>query len=201
MSPFSLFRLPLLALVAVLLFTAPQHASANDPRVVVKTSMGELVIELYPAKAPKSVENFLKYVAAGHYTGTIFHRVIGNFMIQGGGFTRDFYKSQFQPKPTQKPIDLESQNGLKNDAGWVAMARTARPDSATSQFYINTVDNPSLNYPAPDGHGHTVFGKVVKGMDIVNKIRAVQTHALGPFSDVPFEPVVIDSIALIGNSK
>jgi peptidyl-prolyl cis-trans isomerase A (cyclophilin A) len=175
---------------------ALSNAQAADPQVTVKTSMGDLVIELYPEKAPKSVENFLKYVAAGHYKGTIFHRVIGNFMIQGGGFTRDFYKGSTQAKPTQKPIDLESQNGLRNDTGWVAMARTARPDSATSQFYINTVDNPSLNYPAPDGHGYAVFGKVVKGMDIVTKIRAVQTYAIGPFSDVPLEPIMIDSITL-----
>jgi peptidyl-prolyl cis-trans isomerase A (cyclophilin A) len=198
MTKVSLLKLPLLALMLATLYSVPGEAAANNPQVVVKTSMGELTIELYPDKAPKTVENFLKYVAAGHYSGTIFHRVIGNFMIQGGGFTREFYKGAPAPKPTQKPIELESQNGLRNDAGWVAMARTARPDSATSQFYINTVDNPSLNYPAPDGYGYAVFGKVVKGMETVTKIRGAQTIAVGSYSDVPFEPIVIDSITLTG---
>ena len=178
-------------------------AFANDPLVLVKTSMGEFTIELYPSKAPKTVENFLKYVADGHYSGTIFHRVIGNFMIQGGGFTRDFYKSAStpQPKPTRKPIALESQNGLRNDIGMVAMARTQNPESATAQFYINTVDNPNLNYPAPDGHGYAVFGKIVKGQETVAKIRAAQTYAIGFFSDVPAEPILIDSITLLGAKK
>jgi peptidyl-prolyl cis-trans isomerase A (cyclophilin A) len=197
MTILSLLKLPIIALLAGVLFAAPQDASATNPQVLVKTSMGEFTIELYPEKAPKTVDNFLKYVAAGHYSGTIFHRVIGNFMIQCGGFTRDFYKGSPAPKPTQKPIDLESQNGLRNDAGWVAMARTAKPDSATSQFYVNTVDNPSLNHPAPDGHGYAVFGKVVKGMDTVTKIRGAQTIAIGPFSDVPYDPIIIDSIALV----
>lgn len=111
--------------------------------------MGEIVIELYPERAPKTVANFLNYVNSGHYSNTIFHRVIRNFMIQGGGFTRELYKSEMRPKPTKKPIELESQNGLRNDAGWVAMARTSDPNSATAQFFINVVDNPSLNYPAP----------------------------------------------------
>jgi peptidyl-prolyl cis-trans isomerase A (cyclophilin A) len=193
-----LFKLPLIALTMATLYGMPDDASAANPQVLVKTSMGEITIELYPDKAPKTVENFLKYVKAGHYSGTVFHRVIANFMIQGGGFTREFYKGSPAPKPTQKPIELESQNGLRNDAGWVAMARTARPDSATSQFYINTVDNPSLNYPAPDGYGYAVFGKVIKGMDTVTKIRGAQTIAVGPFSDVPFEPIMIDAVSLVG---
>jgi peptidyl-prolyl cis-trans isomerase A (cyclophilin A) len=163
--------------------------------------MGEIVIELYPDKAPKSVENFLQYVREDHYKGTIFHRVIGNFMIQGGGFTADFYKPgapNYGQKPTRAPIPIESQNGLRNDAGWVAMARTSNPNSATSQFFINTVDNAGLNYPQPDGHGYAEFGKVVKGMDVVNAIRGVRTIRNGPFADVPAEPVVIDSVSVVG---
>jgi peptidyl-prolyl cis-trans isomerase A (cyclophilin A) len=198
MTKRTLLKLPLIALMAGTFYGMSFDAAAANPQVLLKTSMGELTIELYPDKAPKTVENFLKYVAAGHYSGTIFHRVIGNFMIQGGGFTREFYKGSPAPKPTQKPIELESQNGLRNDAGWVAMARTARPESATSQFFINTVDNPSLNYPAPDGYGYAVFGKVVKGMDTVAKIRGAQTIAVGSFSDVPFEPIMIDSATLVG---
>lgn len=201
MSKRTFFKLPLLAMATAVLLSASQWAVAADPQVLVKTSMGEITIELYPTRAPKTVENFLMYVKTGHYSGTIFHRVIGNFMIQGGGFTRDMYKGGFKTKPTQRPIELESQNGLRNDAGWVAMARTSQPASATSQFFINTVDNPSLNYPAPDGYGYAVFGKVVKGMDTVSKIRAVQTIGLGPFSDVPHEPIMIDSITLIGDGK
>ena len=176
----------------------PARAQPGPVYVQVKTSMGEFTIEVYPDKAPKTVENFLAYVNAGHYNGTIFHRVIGNFMIQGGGFTREFYKGEFKPRATRKPVELESQNGLRNDTGWVAMARTSQPHSATAQFFVNTVDNPSLNYPAPDGFGYAVFGKVVRGMDTVNKIRAVPTIGLGPFSDVPFEPVMIDAIVQLG---
>ena len=198
MNKRTLVKLPFIALMAGTFYGMSFDAAAANPQVLLKTSMGEMTIELYPDKAPKTVENFLKYVAAGHYSGTIFHRVIGNFMIQGGGFTREFYKGSPAPKPTQKPIELESQNGLRNDAGWVAMARTARPESATSQFFINTVDNPSLNYPAPDGYGYAVFGKVVKGMDTVAKIRGAQTIAVGSFSDVPFEPIMIDSATLVG---
>jgi peptidyl-prolyl cis-trans isomerase A (cyclophilin A) len=198
MTRLSLLKLPLLALMVATLYGMPDDAAAANPQVLVKTSMGEITIELYPDKAPKTVDNFLKYVAAGHYSGTIFHRVISNFMIQGGGFTREFYKGSPAPRPTQKGIELESQNGLRNDAGWVAMARTSRPDSATSQFFINTVDNPSLNHPAPDGYGYAVFGKVVKGMDTVTKIRGAQTISVGPFSDVPFEAIVIDSVSLVG---
>jgi peptidyl-prolyl cis-trans isomerase A (cyclophilin A) len=167
-------------------------AVAKNPQVLMKTSMGEITIELYPDRAPASVGNFLQYVKASHYNGLIFHRVMRNFMIQTGGYTRDM-----KQRPTRKPIELESQNGLRNDTGWVAMARTQDPNSATSQFYINTVDNPSLNYPAPDGFGYAVFGKVVKGMDVVNKIREATTIGIGQFQNVPHDPITIDSIAVV----
>jgi peptidyl-prolyl cis-trans isomerase A (cyclophilin A) len=170
--------------------TAP--ASAKNPQVLMKTSMGEITIELYPDRAPASVGNFLQYVKANHYNGLIFHRVMRNFMIQAGGYTRDM-----KQRPTRKAIELESQNGLRNDIGWIAMARTQDPNSATSQFFINTVDNPSLNYPAPDGFGYAVFGKVVKGMDVVNKIREAATIGIGQFQNVPHDPITIDSIAVI----
>jgi peptidyl-prolyl cis-trans isomerase A (cyclophilin A) len=194
-------KLPLIGAMLVALSAVEDSAAAGKPQVLIKTSMGEIVIELYPDKAPKSVENFLQYVRDDHYKGTIFHRVIGNFMIQGGGFTADFYKPgapNYGQKPTRAPIPIESQNGLRNDAGWVAMARTSNPNSATSQFFINTVDNAGLNYPQPDGHGYAVFGKVVKGMDVVNAIRGVRTIRNGPFADVPAEPVVIDSVSVVG---
>lgn len=165
---------------------------AKAPQVMMKTSMGDIVIELYPDKAPKTVENFLAYAKEGYYSGTIFHRVINNFMIQGGGMTRNL-----EPKRPKNPIQIESQNGLKNKAGMVAMARTSQPDSATSQFFINTVDNPDLDFPAPDGHGYTVFGKVVKGIDVVNKIRAVPTIRTGNMGDVPVSSIMIDSVTLI----
>ena len=185
--------LPLLGAL-FLSFAVPEGASAQaNPQVLIKTSKGEIVVELYPAKAPVTVENFLKYVDSKHYDGTIFHRVIGNFMIQGGGFTADM-----RQKPTQPPIRLESQNGLKNDTGWIAMARTSVPDSATSQFFINVVDNAMLNHPQPDGHGYAVFGKVVKGMETVNAIKAVKTTSSGMHRDVPAEPVTIESMTRVG---
>jgi peptidyl-prolyl cis-trans isomerase A (cyclophilin A) len=185
-----------LPLLGALLFSfaVPEGASAQaNPQVLIKTSKGEIVVELYPAKAPVTVENFLKYVDSKHYDGTIFHRVIGNFMIQGGGFTADM-----RQKPTQAPIRLESQNGLKNDTGWIAMARTSVPDSATSQFFINVVDNAMLNHPQPDGHGYAVFGKVVKGMETVNAIKSVKTTSSGMHRDVPAEPVTIESMTRVG---
>jgi peptidyl-prolyl cis-trans isomerase A (cyclophilin A) len=170
-----------------------QDAQAvKSPQVSMKTSMGEIIIELYPDKAPKTVENFLAYAKDGFYNGTIFHRVINNFMIQGGGMTRNL-----EAKRTRAPIQIESQNGLKNKAGMVSMARTSQPDSATSQFFISTVDNPDLDFPAPDGHGYTVFGRVVKGIEVVNKIRAVPTHRQGTMGDVPLSPILIDSVTLI----
>ena len=185
-----------LPLIGALLFSLalPEGASAQaNPQVLIKTSKGEIVVELYPAKAPVTVENFLKYVDSKFYDGTIFHRVIGNFMIQGGGFTPDM-----KQKTTQPPIKLESQNGLKNDTGWIAMARTSVPDSATSQFFINVVDNAMLNHPQPDGHGYAVFGKVIQGMDTVTAIKSVKTSSAGMHRDVPADPVVIQSISRVG---
>ncbi|MEZ5739292.1 MAG: peptidylprolyl isomerase [Burkholderiaceae bacterium] len=173
--------------------TAGGAGAAENPRVAIDTSMGKIVVELYPDKAPKSVENFLQYVKDGHYNGTIFHRVIGNFMIQGGGFGTDFYQGNMRPKPTRAPIPIESKNGLKNDTGWLAMARTSDPNSATSQFFINTVNNDGLNHPAPDGHGYAVFGKVVEGMDVVKAIAGTPTGNVGPMRDVPKDTVEITS--------
>lgn len=180
---------------AVMLAVPADEAAAAgaNPQVLMKTSLGEIVIELYPEKAPKTVENFLKYVDDKHYNGLIFHRVIGNFMIQGGGFDKDM-----KQKPTRAPIPLESRNGLKNDTGTLAMARTGVPDSATAQFFINTVDNASLNFPNPDGNGYAVFGKVVKGMETVQKIAKVKTGRSGPHGDVPSEPVTIESVTRVG---
>lgn len=154
-------------------------------KVRLATSLGDIVVELDAAKAPKSVDNFLQYVKAGHYEGTIFHRVIGSFMIQGGGYTAD--GSQ---KPVRPPIPLEAGNGLSNLRGTLAMARTAVPDSATAQFFINVVDNPRLDTA---GGGYAVFGKVVAGMDVVDKIKGVATaNRGGPFQDRPVTDVVIN---------
>jgi len=194
-------KLPLIGAM-LLSLTVVEGAGANaNPQVLIKTSKGDITVELYPDKAPKTVENFLQYVRDGHYKGTVFHRVINGFMIQGGGFGTDFYKDgtpNYGQKPTRAPIPLESKNGLKNDTGWVAMARTSDPNSATAQFFINVADNAMLNHPQPDGHGYAVFGKVVKGMDVVDQIRAVRTTAKGPFRDVPAEPVTIESVSVVG---
>ena len=160
--------------------------SGSKGNVILETTMGNIEIELNSAKAPVTVENFLSYVDSGFYDGTIFHRVIGNFMIQGGGFTKEGVQ-----KETKSPIKLESQNGLTNVRGSVAMARTSFPDSATSQFFINVVDNAFLNYaPGPGREGYAVFGTVVSGMDVVDKIRNVQTGGT-PMPDWPIEPVII----------
>ena len=172
------------------LFTAAVAAAALcasgtalAQKVRLATSAGDIVIELDAAKAPKSVANFLEYVKAGHYNGTIFHRVIENFMIQGGGMTTDM-----KEKETRPPIPLESRNGLTNQRGTIAMARTSDPNSATAQFFINVKDNDFLNQTqAKDGNGYAVFGKVIKGMDVVDKIRATPTGA----GDVPLQQVVI----------
>jgi peptidyl-prolyl cis-trans isomerase A (cyclophilin A) len=165
----------LLALAA----TAPAFAQ----KVKLATNQGDIVIQLDAAKAPKTVENFLQYVKSGHYNGTVFHRVIANFMVQGGGFGEDM-----KEKATKAPIALESRNGLNNDRGSVAMARTADPNSATAQFFINVKDNGFLNAAqSRDGNGYAVFGKVISGMDVVDKIRAVAT---GP-NNLPVQPMVI----------
>ena len=170
-------------------------AWADSPKVELKTSKGAIVLELYPDKAPKSVENFLEYVKSGHYNGTVFHRVIDGFMIQGGGF-----QPGMKQKTTRAPIPLESKNGLKNDRGTIAMARTSDPNSATAQFFINVADNEMLNFPKPDGNGYAVFGKVVTGMDVVEAIRKVQTgrHANG-HADVPQQDVVIQSATILAD--
>lgn len=159
--------------------------------VILKTNFGDIVIELDTEKAPVTCENFLKYVKSGHYNGTIFHRVIRGFMIQGGGMTPDM-----EQKPTLAPIENEATNGLANVRGSIAMARTADPHSATAQFFINTVDNDFLNFKRkPNEWGYCVFGKVVKGMEVVDKIEDVQTdnRTYYPHRDVPVEPVVIES--------
>jgi peptidyl-prolyl cis-trans isomerase A (cyclophilin A) len=159
---------------------------AKDPIVLMETSMGNVKIQLDPQKAPTSVQNFLAYVKSGFYNSTIFHRVIPGFMIQGGGFT-----TGLKEKATRAPIINEGGNGLKNDRGTIAMARTSDPDSATAQFFINVVNNDSLNRPSPDGYGYAVFGKVISGMDVVDKIARVPTGYQMGMGDVPETPVVI----------
>jgi peptidyl-prolyl cis-trans isomerase A (cyclophilin A)/peptidyl-prolyl cis-trans isomerase B (cyclophilin B) len=181
----------------------PSGALAADPQVDVKTNLGTIRIELYPAKAPKTVENFLQYVKEGHYNGTIFHRVIDGFMVQGGGFDPGY-----KQKPTRAPVQNEAQAGvkagLKNEPGTLAMARTQDPNSATAQFFINVGDNAFLNWgdPRSDGNGYAVFGKVVSGMDVVTKIAKTPTGSGGPFrSDVPKQPVLIESMTVVGTKK
>ena len=162
-------------------------------KVTIETSMGTITAELDDVKAPVTVKNFISYVTSGHYNGTIFHRVIDGFMIQGGGFTKDMVQ-----KDTQAPIRNEAANGLKNARGTLAMARTMVVDSATSQFFINLVDNDFLNYRGPDPRmfGYAVFGKVTAGMDVVDKIAKVKTGFAGPHQDVPVEPVVITKVTV-----
>ncbi|WP_439113184.1 peptidylprolyl isomerase [Hydrogenophaga sp.] len=178
----------LLATATLAAALAPMGALAQTaaPKVRITTPMGDIVLELYPDKAPKTVDNFLQYVRDKHYDGTIFHRVMDGFMIQGGGFTADF-----QQKATREPIPLEAKNGLKNDRGTLAMARTANPNSATAQFFINVVNNTMLNAPNPDGYGYTVFGKVIQGMDVVDKIKAAPVGNKGPHQNVPQSPITI----------
>ena len=175
-------------------------AVAADPQVDIKTNVGTIRLELYPDKAPLTVANFLKYVQDGHYDGTIFHRVIVNFMVQGGGFDRNF-----QQKKTRDPIRNEAERalkaGLKNEIGTVAMARTSNPHSATAQFFINTNDNTFLNAGARDA-GYTVFGKVVSGLDIIGNISNMPTGAGGPFpKDVPRDMVIIEKVTIVPPKK
>jgi len=177
-------------LSAVLAVTA---GCAGEAKMVkLETSMGDIVIELDEENAPVTVKNFLSYTEEGFYDGTIFHRVMANFMIQGGGFTADM-----KQKETREPIVNEASNGLKNERGTIAMARTNNPDSATSQFFINHRDNNSLNYVEGSNAGYTVFGKVAEGMDVVDAIAAVKTTRKGRYSDVPAESVVIKSAKVI----
>ncbi len=162
---------------------------AENPNVLLDTTEGEILIELYPDKAPETVANFLKYVDEGFYKNTIFHRVIKGFMIQGGGLTM-----KMEEKPTSAPVKNEADNGLKNDRGTIAMARTMDPHSATAQFFINLVDNDFLNHTAPtmQGWGYCVFGKVVDGMDVVDKIGKAKTGSRPPYDDVPLDSVLIN---------
>jgi peptidyl-prolyl cis-trans isomerase A (cyclophilin A) len=179
-------------LLAAALLAAASLVHAADPRVELKTSLGVIVLELSAEKAPKTVANFLQYVKDGHYNGTVFHRVIDGFMIQGGGF-----EPGMQQKPTRAPVENEARNGLRNDAGTIAMARTSDPNSATAQFFINVANNDALNHPRPDGHGYAVFGRVVQGMDVVNRIKGVRTGNRGPHQNVPLEDVVIESATVL----
>lgn len=169
--------------------------AGDQPKVAIDTNYGTIVLELYPDKAPETVANFLQYVDSGFYENTIFHRVIDGFMIQGGGFTPDY-----QQKPVRAPIKNEANNGLSNVRGTVAMARTPQPHSATSQFFINTVDNSRLDYrfETPQGWGYCVFGKVIEGMDVVDDIAKTPTGPAGPFhSDVPQAPIVIEEVSRV----
>ena len=184
-----------LTLASLALAGATTLASAQDaakPRVKFATNLGDFIVELEPAKAPQTVTNFLQYVADKHYEGTVFHRVIDGFMVQGGGFTADM-----QQKPTRAPIPLEAKNGLKNDRYTIAMARTGNPNSATAQFYINVANNDMLNAPQPDGHGYAVFGKVVQGQATIDKIRTVATGNRGMHQNVPTSAVTITSASVV----
>jgi len=182
----------LMPLLFVLLFS-PATLAAN-PKVEIKTTLGAVVIELYPENAPKTVENFLQYVKDGFYDGTIFHRVIPGFMAQGGGFTPNY-----QQKPVRPPIRNEAGNGLRNAIGTVAMARTADPHSATAQFFINVSENDFLDFKSPDekGYGYTVFARVTSGMDVVQKMLQVPTATVGPHQNVPRQPIIIERARLL----
>ena len=170
---------------------APESGMADNPSVIIHTSMGDITLELYADKAPVTVENFLNYTNEGFYEGTVFHRVISHFMIQGGGMTADLTS-----KPTAEPIVNEASNGISNARGTIAMARTVDPDSATSQFFINVQDNPNLDH-GPTSAGYTVFGHVTEGMEVVDDIRFVETTSFPPYSDVPVEPVIIESVEVV----
>ena len=180
-------------LIVVFGLLASFSVAAASPQVEIKTNMGAITVELYPDKAPETVKNFLQYAQDRFYDGTIFHRVIDGFMIQGGGFTEDLTY-----KPGRAPIKNEASNGLKNEVGTVAMARTSDPHSATAQFFINVNNNESLNYPGRDSYGYAVFGKVIKGMEIVDKIAKVATAPKPPHQNVPVKPVVIESARIVG---
>jgi cyclophilin family peptidyl-prolyl cis-trans isomerase len=181
--------------------TAAKKASAApaaNPRVALQTSKGRIVIELYADKAPKTTKNFLDYVKAGFYNGTIFHRVIPGFMVQGGGFTPDMTE-----KPTRPPIQNEADNQVLNQRGTLAMARTSDPNSASAQFFINLVNNGSLNHTGntPQGYGYAVFGNVVEGMEVVDAIGQVPTTTKGPYGDVPVEAVVLQKATILSSNK
>lgn len=189
-----LFTFALFALAA-----APAAGQSGEdssrPRVALETSKGKIVLELYPDRAPKTVENFLAYVEGGFYDGTVFHRVIEGFMVQGGGFTADMER-----KPTRDPIANESGSALSNERGTIAMARTSDPDSATAQFFINTAANERLDARGGGNSGYTAFGRVVEGMDVVDAIASVPTTRKGMFDDVPVEPVTIEGATVVDGS-
>jgi peptidyl-prolyl cis-trans isomerase A (cyclophilin A) len=190
-----MFRKMLAVLILTLMSATAGIAAENaatNPVVSMETSLGTIKVELFQKEAPISTKNFLDYTKSGFYNGTVFHRVINGFMIQGGGFTPDMI-----PKKTNPSIKNEADNGLKNDRGTLAMARAMDPNSATAQFFINVVDNANLNRPNPDGAGYAVFGKVVEGMDVVDKIKAVKTGVVKGFRDVPETPVLIKSVKIL----
>ncbi|MCP3869875.1 MAG: peptidyl-prolyl cis-trans isomerase [Gammaproteobacteria bacterium] len=190
-----IYRL-LLAVTFCIGLVSTANADNHNPRVLMKTSLGDIELELNQEKAPLSVKNFLRYTDKGFYSGTIFHRVINGFMIQGGGFGPDLGQ-----KRGHAPVKNEAKNGLKNVRGSIAMARTSSPHSATSQFFINHVDNNNLDYPSFDGWGYAVFGKVTKGMDTVDKIADVFTATQRGMGNVPEKPVFIESVTRIGEKK
>jgi cyclophilin family peptidyl-prolyl cis-trans isomerase len=187
---------------ALILFLAvASGARAQNPHVEFKTSMGSFTLELYPDKAPKTVGNFLQYAKSGFYQGTIFHRVIDGFMIQGGGFDPDMRQKATRP-PIENEAGVALKAGLKNEIGTIAMARTPDPNSATAQFFINVKDNGFLNYrePSPQGFGYAVFGRVVQGMEIVLRIAKAPTRTVGAFQNVPQKPVIIESVTVKSGS-
>ena len=184
-------RRAFIGLVVAGVWGLPAYAQAATS-VQFQTSVGDFVIELNAEKAPKTVENFLQYVNDKHYEGTIFHRVIDGFMVQGGGFT-----AAMAQKPTRGPIALEASNGLRNDRGTIAMARSGNPNSATSQFFINVVDNAGLNAPQPDGFGYAVFGRVSSGMETIDKIRTLPTGNKAGMQNVPLTPITINAVRLL----
>ena len=169
-----------------------QEKTKDTEMVLIKTSLGNIKLELNKEKAPKTVDNFMSYVKEGHYNGTIFHRVMGGFMIQGGGFDKDMNQ-----KPAPRTVENEASNGLKNNVGTIAMARTSNPHSASAQFFINVKNNDFLNAPGQDGWGYCVFGKVIEGMDVVRKIEAVPTGNHGSFQNVPTKPVIIKEVVVV----
>lgn len=182
---------------SALFFLASMAVAEALPQVKLATNLGDIVVELHPDKAPKTVENFLQYVKDKHYDGTLFHRVIDNFMIQGGGFDARFVQKATRPAVTHEGREALAKGGLRNVTGTLAMARTNDPHSATAQFFINVKDNDFLD-PSPQSFGYTVFGKVIKGMEVVNKIKITPTGAAGPFnSDVPKTPILINSATLV----
>ena len=194
MQCFKTFLVIILTALTTNIYAASSLPASTSPKVVFETSQGNFTVELYPEKAPKTVANFLQYVKDGFYENTIFHRVINRFMIQGGGFERDMTE-----KNTRAPIANEASNGLLNELGTIAMARTMDPDSATAQFFVNLNDNQFLNYtgPDPESIGYCVFGKVTQGLEVVQKIGLVQTTFIGRNADVPVKAIIIKSVKLL----